>query len=105
MMPAACARASPSASWQATSSTLRAGSGYSVRTRWRSVPPSTSSMTVKGSPAVSPISWIVTMFGWLRDEAARASWAKRPRRSGIAAKGSGRNLTATSRWRSWSRAR
>jgi hypothetical protein len=54
-------------------------------------------MTMKGIPEVSPISWIVTMLGWLREEAARASWEKRPMRVTSAANRSGRNFTATSR--------
>ena len=44
-----------------------AGSGAS------SVWPGTSSMTMKSTPSADSISWIVTMFGWLRAEAARAS--------------------------------
>ncbi len=71
----------------------------------RRVCPSTSSMTMKCRPEVSPISWIVTMLGWLSEEAARASWLKRLNRLGSVANFSGRNLTATSRCRSWSRAR
>ena len=63
----------------------------------RSVCPSTTSMTMKGRPEVWPISWMVMMFGWLSEEAARASWAKRPMRLVSAAKRSGRNFTATSR--------
>jgi hypothetical protein len=44
-------------------------------------------MTMNRSPEASPISWMVTMLGWFSEEAARASWAKRPIRSGTAAKG------------------
>ena len=46
-----------------------------------SVLPATYSMTMKSMPSADSISWMVTMFGWLRAEAARASWMKRRRRS------------------------
>jgi hypothetical protein len=74
-MPAACALASPSAACAAMSNSRRAGSGRPScdNSRSRSVCPSTSSMTMYGRPEVSPISWIVTMFGWFSWEAARAS--------------------------------
>ena len=34
-------------------------------------------MTMKSTPSADSISWMVTMFGWLRAEAARASCTKR----------------------------
>ena len=43
--------------------------------------PTTYSMTMKSMPSTEPISWMVTMFGWFRAEAARASRTNRARRS------------------------
>ena len=103
-MPAPWAFARPSAICTAISSTRFAGSGRSCRT-WRSVQPSTNSITMKERPDACPTSWIVTMLGWFNEDAARASREKRARRTGSAENRSGRNLIATSRWRSWSRAR
>ena len=51
-----------------------AGSGSS------SVLPSTYSMAMKSTPSAESMSWTVTMFGWFRAEADRASWTKRWRR-------------------------
>ena len=106
-MPAACALARPSAIWAPISrSAAHAAAGRpSCHAARAACGPRTSSITMYGRPEVSPISWIVTMLGWLSEEAARASCAKRPSRTASAAKRSGRNFTATSRCRSWSRAR
>ena len=35
---------------------------------WRSVSPSTYSVMMKREESASPISWIVMMFGWFKDE-------------------------------------
>ena len=76
-MPAACAAPSARATWRPMSTRRRQrlrASSISAR----SVRPSMSSCTMKSSPAgVSPTSWMVTMLGWLRAEAARASRRKR----------------------------
>ena len=39
-------------------------------------------MTMNCSPSCSPTSWIVQMFGWLSDEATRASRRNRSSASG-----------------------
>ena len=57
-----------------------AGTGPSDRSS-RSVLPSTSSIAMNEVPSAWPISKIVTMLGWFRAEAARASVSKRARRS------------------------
>jgi hypothetical protein len=81
--PAAWARARPSAIWAPISRRRRAGKGRPSRASSSRAGCSlrTSSMTMKCRPEVSPTSWIVTMLGWLSEEAARASWTKRPRRA------------------------
>ena len=42
-----------------------------------SVCPSNYSMTMKGRPSCSSISYMVQIFGWFSDEAVRASRSKR----------------------------
>ncbi len=44
--------------------------------------PSTNSIAMKKVPSEGPNSWMVTMFGWLSDEAARASFSRRGSRAG-----------------------
>ena len=59
--------------------------------------PCIRSITRKGFPSWTPMSYTVQMWGWLRAEAARASRLKRSRASGDSAVSSGRNFTATRR--------
>ncbi len=56
-------------------------------------------------PPSDPMSWIVTMFGWFRAEADRASFSKRFNRSASDASSAGSTLIATSRSSRVSRAR
>ena len=67
--------------------------------------PGTYSMTMKSAPSRDSISWMVTMLGWLSEDAARASWTKRRRRSSSARRSGGSILIATSRPSRGSRAR
>lgn len=46
-----------------------------------SVLPSTYSMTMESRPSSETMSWMVTILGWLRAEAACASRSRRRRRS------------------------
>ena len=80
-MPAPCARASASAIWTAHGSACATGipSGGIASSRVR---PSTYSMTMKSIPSADRMSWIVTMLGWFRALAARASRTKRSFRAG-----------------------
>src|SRR6266496_3902018 len=103
-MPAAWARATASAigiAIRRTSPSLIPWRGMTAS----SVFPGTYSITMKSFPSADSISWMVTMFGWLRAEAARASWTKRRRRLSSAIRSAGRTLIATSRPRRVSRAR
>ena len=60
---------------------------------------------MKGVAAERPISWIVTMLGWFRAEAERASISKRDSRTGSRDISPESALSATSRPRRVSRAR
>ena len=71
-MPVACALVSASAIWMAQRSASFTGMP------WRGISsasglPATYSMTRKSMPPSLPMSKRVTMLGWFRDEAARAS--------------------------------
>ena len=63
----------------------------------RRVEPSTRSMAMYETPRSDPMSWIVTMLGWLSEDADRASFSNRFRRSVSEASSAGRTLIATSR--------
>lgn len=54
----------------------------------------TSSITMKSIPSEDSISWMVTMCGWLRAEAAFASWTNRARRLGSESRSAGSTLIA-----------
>ena len=95
-MPLPCAALSAEAICAAYSSALATGSGPAA-IKVSSRVPSTSSIAMNVVPLSSSISWIVTMFGWLRAEAARASWMKRRWRSGSAVASGGSILIATAR--------
>ncbi len=60
---------------------------------------------MNGVPSSWPISWIVTMLGWLSAEAERASASNRESRAGSRESSPERALSATSRPRRVSRAR
>ena len=96
-MPAACAAASA----PATCAAMRSASESRIPLPGISSLsglPSTNSMTMKVCPSCSPISWIVTMLGWLR----RCGGARFPlqpfQRSALFhSRPSGRNFNATAR--------
>ena len=102
-MPAAWAAPSASAICTAYFSTSARGSPSRSIDSAR-VLPATYSMAMKSTPSAWPMSWIVTMFGWLSAEAAFASCTKRRLRSGSATFSAGRTLMATKRSRWVSRA-
>ena len=75
VIPAECAASKPSAISMASGSSVSIGIGL-PRIRCFSVVPSRNSMTMNDRFSCRSISYIVQMFGWFRDEAARASRAK-----------------------------
>ena len=93
-MPLPCAASSAEATCAAYSSAVGTGIGPCAISRSSRVP-STSSIAMNVVPLSSSMSWMVTMFGWLRAEAARASWMKRRWRSGSAVAPGGSVLIAT----------
>ena len=96
-MPAACAAASARATCRADVDRRR------ERHRLLSMhrpqrPPVDELLHDEGSPAgVSPTSWMVTMFGWLSADAARASRRKRWTGVGSVAGAARMTLSATGR--------
>ncbi len=102
-MPAAWAQDNASAIGIA----MRSASESRIRGRMSAlrVLPGTYSITMKSMASADSISWMVTIFGWFRAEAARASWTKRRRRDSSVRRSAGRTLIATSRPRRVSRAR
>jgi hypothetical protein len=82
-MSAACAASSAEAAWRSHWTTSGGGSGSPDLMRSATVPPGRYSMTMKacvGGDDISPMSKIVTTFGWsLTRAAARASRVNRRR--------------------------
>ncbi len=102
--PAPCAASRASAIRAATSRASSRGIGPRA-IRSSRVGPSTSSSTSARVPPSSSMPWICATFGWSSDASSSASRWNRARRSGSAAKASGRIFRATSRFRRVSRAR
>ena len=103
-IPAACARASASAIGIASRSASLSGIPPFGMSLSRLLP-GTSSITMKSASPSFSISWIVTMFGWLSEEAARASCTNLRLRPSSESRSAGSTLIATSRPSRGSRAR
>jgi hypothetical protein len=103
MMPFECAASSASLTWIAISRSASHSIGRPPAC-CLSVPPSSSSMTMNGSPSWLPISYTVQIPGWFSAEAARASRRRRSSPCGSGATSSERNLRATRRPRAVSTA-
>ena len=85
--PPVVRRGEPAATGARRSPAPSPGSGPSAR-RWRSVSPSSSSVTANGTPSSRPTSWMARMLGCDSAATARASRSKRARQSG--SRGDGR---------------
>ena len=100
--PPACAAAKASAIWFPRRAISAAGLGFPHK--FRSAIPSTRSITMASESSDRITSYTVTIPGWFRADAARASWIKRSTVAELPRLCGDRNFMATARFNSVSRA-